>query len=257
MRCDDVRNLLEEYALGILDEDDLAAVEAHLAWCDACRALAAEYRELLTGLPDALALASPVRLPDVLKQHLLRAIGADIAERERVSPPRSRGRATLRRVLVLAAAVVLVLSVAATAALSLALDRERRLNNRFAGLLDQREVVIEVIDGRGTERAFLRSQDESLDAYGKLFTNPRLRQVVVMTGRLPKVGDDEVYRVWLTGAGTTSAAGVLKVNQKGFGLLVFKASGPGPRYDAARIVRQRADATMPRGETVLAWDGQS
>lgn len=257
MSCDDVSDLLEEYALDVLDEDDVAAVEAHLASCDACRALVAEYREILTGFPDALALASPVRLSDTLKQHLLRPIGADVAEREGMSPTKSRGRATLRRVLVLAAAVLFVLSVAATAALSLALDHERRLNDRFGGLLDQREVVIEVIDGRGTERAFLRSQDERLDAYGKLFTNPRLRQVVVMTGRLPKVGDDEAYRVWLTRAGTTSAAGILKVNRKGFGLLVFKESGPGPRYDAVRIVRQRADAKSPRGKTLLAWARES
>jgi anti-sigma-K factor RskA len=48
------------YVLGALSDDDRRAYEAHLAECDAC---AASVREL-SGLPQALALASPEALED-------------------------------------------------------------------------------------------------------------------------------------------------------------------------------------------------
>jgi Anti-sigma-K factor rskA/Putative zinc-finger len=258
MSCDEFVELLEGYALGALEADERARVDAHLASCADCRALVAEYEAVLAGLPDALSLASPVRLPDALKTRLLRAIEAGASEKERepgpAPPPRPMRRGSVvRRLLALAGASLLVLSLASNAALSLALDREHQLKERFAGLLDEREVVLEVVDGRGTERAFLQPPSEASTAYGKLFTNPELRDVVVMAGRLPKPAEGEAYRVWLTRGARNSFGGALKVNAKGFGLLVFEAARSGPRYDAARVVLQRNGTKTPAGETVLAW----
>ena len=53
MRCDDVRELLEAYALDVLDADERALVEAHLASCADCRALVARYEEVLPRRPPA------------------------------------------------------------------------------------------------------------------------------------------------------------------------------------------------------------
>jgi anti-sigma-K factor RskA len=254
--CDEIRELLEGYALGMLDADERWRVDAHLASCAECRGLAARYAEVLAGLPDALALASPLRLPEAIKQRLLATIEAGATEppAQPARTPSWRGpRAATRRLLVLVGAVALVLALAATAALSFALDRERQLKERFAGLLDQREIVLEVVDGRGTERAFLRSADESSAAYGKLFTNPRLRDVVVMAARLPKTEEGQKYRVLLTSSGVTRSPGVLKLNAKGFGLLVFEAGRAGPSYDAIRIVREPVGARPERGKTILSW----
>jgi anti-sigma-K factor RskA len=256
MSCDDVRELLEGYALGVLDPDEENRVEAHLASCADCRRLVARYREILAGFPEALALASPLQLPDTIKERLLTMLEGETAEAHAKPLPRTaawRPGGRRRRLLVLAAASLLALSVAATAALGLALDRERELKDRFAGLLDQRELVLEVVDGRGTERAFLRPADRGSTSYGKLFTNPELRHVVVLVGRLPKPPDDTQYAVWLTRDGETTRRGALQVNEKGFGLLVFDAPRAGPRYDAARVVLQQAGARTPRGETVLRW----
>jgi Putative zinc-finger/Anti-sigma-K factor rskA len=254
--CEEVRELLEAYALGTLEPDEHSQVETHLASCADCRGLVARYEEVLAGLPDALALASPLQLPETIKQRLLATIEAgDVAPAaESTSSVSRRSRvAAMRRSLVLVGAIALVLALASTAALSFALDRERQLKERFAGLLDQREIVLEVVDGRGTERAFLRSPDERSTAYGKLFTNPRLRDVVVMAGRLSKAREGERYRVLVTSGAITRSPGILKVNAKGFGLLVFDAGRAGPDYDGIRIRRERADAHPGSGETVLSW----
>ena len=42
MQCEQIRDLLEAYAVGTLDEDQRAAVEAHLADCAACQRMADE-----------------------------------------------------------------------------------------------------------------------------------------------------------------------------------------------------------------------
>lgn len=257
MSHDELRQLLEQYALGLLDPDESARVEQHLDTCADCRALAARYAEVLAGLPDALALASPLRLPETIKQRLLAELQAAPA-----APPaadaasarsRRRPRPTMRRLLVLAVSFALVLALASTAALSFALDRERQLKERFAGLLDQREIVLDVVDGRGTERAILRPPNERSTAYGKLFTNPRLRDVVVMSGRLPQAEESERYRVLVTSRGITRSPGTLTVNAKGFGLLVYDAGRPGASYDAIRITLDRAGARPGQGKIVLSW----
>jgi anti-sigma-K factor RskA len=257
MSCDDVRELLEGYALGALEPEELARVEAHLSTCADCRAVAAAYGESLARLPEALTLASPLRLPPKLKDRLLRAIETGAADARDEAPPaalpRNRRYLRVRRLLVVVGAMALAGALTATAALSLALDRERELTQRFAGLLDQREVVLEVVDGRETERAFLRATDETSRSYGKLFTNSELRDVVVMAGRLPKPSAGTTYRVWLSRDHEMTSPGVLKVNDKGFGLLVFKAKRPGLRYDAARVVLQPAGSATPGAALVLTW----
>jgi hypothetical protein len=253
--CDDVREVLEAYALRVLDQEEQARVEAHLASCADCRTLADRYADILAGLPEALALASPLRLPETIKPRLLAALEGVAAETAAQAPgttvPRRPRRAL--RLLAFAGAVALALALASTAALSFALDRERRLKERFAGLLDQRETVLEVVDGRGTQRAFLSSPDARSTAYGKLFTNPRLRQVVVMAGRLPGPQEGRRYRVLLTSGGVTRTPGILKVNARGFGLLVFEAGRAGPRYDAVRVTLEPPAGSPGEGEAVLSW----
>lgn len=257
MTCDQTRELLEAYALDLLDRSETSRVEEHLSSCAECRALLAQHAEVLAGLPDALALASRLQLPQEIKQRLLARIEAG-APQPAVQPSRGPARSVsrrrgMRRLLVLAGALVFALALASTAALSFALDHERQLKERFAGLLDQREIVLDVVDGRGTQRAFLRSPNESSSAYGKVFTNPRLRDVVIMTGRLPEAGEGERYRVLLTTGSFTRSPGTLRVNSKGFGLLVFEAARPGPSYDRVRIVRETSGARPGQGETILSW----
>src|SRR5512138_1102008 len=77
----DLHSLLREnipaYALGTLDAEELAALEAHLQTCEACQAELAEYRaiseSLLTVIPPqqpsiALRKRLQSRLPSAQKQ---------------------------------------------------------------------------------------------------------------------------------------------------------------------------------------------
>jgi hypothetical protein len=59
MDCETAREHLEAWGLGALDGDERRAVDAHLATCDACTALADEARETSGALGLAVPLASP------------------------------------------------------------------------------------------------------------------------------------------------------------------------------------------------------
>lgn len=61
MTCDDVRELLLDHLYGALDADETAAVETHLASCDACRGELAAAR----SQKELLAIAAQMELPDV------------------------------------------------------------------------------------------------------------------------------------------------------------------------------------------------
>ena len=283
MRCDDVRELLELYALGALDANEHAQVAAHLAGCPTCQRMVDELTDVANALPQALAATSPLRLPATAKARLFQSLDAltpgaasagdrDIVH-DRAAPPPPPARqasgqtsgvgAALRRrgsrwwrprtLGILAATLVAVLALGWGVQLSFALARERALRAEFDALLSgQQALVIDVIDSPKTIKAMLRATQPGSKAYGKLFTRPDMANVVVMAGRLPDPPPGQVYQVWLTRAGTVQLAGELALNA-GFGALVFDAGQNGPRYDAAQVILQPDSSTTPTGTTVLQW----
>ncbi len=274
-----VTDLLEFYALGMLEQDEQRVMERHLAGCAECRRLADDLAATVASVPLALAAASPLRPPADLKDRVLHAaretspgsssIESGIRSNAQTleSPPSTTnpsvvarseiapGRAGWWRAVAAAAAIaVLALSLAWGVQLSEALDNERALREQVAAhFTQQQEIVLEVVDADDATRLILRSPDPDSRAYGKLFTRPDLPHVVAMAARLPIPAQGETYHLWLTSEGRTFLAGVLTVNDQGFGLLTFDADHDGPVYEAARLTLQAAGAEEPGGETVLAW----
>jgi hypothetical protein len=159
-----------------------------------------------------------------------------------------------RMVAVTAAVLLLALSLLWGVRLSEALDQERALRQQVAAhFTQQQEIVLEVVDADDATRLILRSPDPDSRAYGKLFTRPDLPHVVAMAARLPMPPPGQTYHLWLTSQDRTFLAGVLPVNDQGFGLLTFDADHDGPSYEAARLTLQAAGAEAPGGETVLTW----
>jgi anti-sigma-K factor RskA len=268
---------LEAYLLGALAADERHAVERHLAGCAECRRLVNDLGATVDLLPLALAAASPLRPPADLKDRVLQAARAPslAAPPKLVSAPanletsepsrlslgdggmtrRGRGRVGRWSMVTAAVAIVVVaLSLAWGVRLSEALDQERALRQRVAAhFSQQQEIVLEVVDAEKGTRIILRAPEPDSPAYGKLFTRPDLPHVVAMVARLPIPPEGQTYHLWLTSDGRTFLAGVLPVNDQGFGLLTFDADRDGPIYEAAQLTLQVAGSEAPSGETVLAW----
>ncbi|HEX8582538.1 MAG TPA: zf-HC2 domain-containing protein [Acidimicrobiales bacterium] len=107
LRCDDVRALAPELALGVLDGVERGAVLTHLARCDACRELVADLARAADGVLLAAPAAEP---PPGFESRVLERLAADLE----AGPVRLAGRRRRRSVLAGAvAAVALVLLGAA------------------------------------------------------------------------------------------------------------------------------------------------
>jgi hypothetical protein len=265
MKCEQIRELLEAYAVGALDTETHAIVEKHLAECADCRALADEYIEIINWLPEALAAASPLRPPDSIKIRLLQRIEESMASAQTNNVPARQGslsrvRALYRRFQPIgsaAAIALLILSFAWIIHLNTALAREQGLREN---LEHQTELIFEVVDSDQTTRRFLRATDQALsfpDAappYGKVFTRADLPYVVSMTGRLPAPPAGQVYNLWLFREGRSELAGSMMPDDAGFGSLLYQASENGPNYDSAQLILQAEDSRTPAGVPVLVWN---
>jgi anti-sigma-K factor RskA len=250
MICQDpVQELLEAYVLDTLDSPERARVERHLQNCADCQRLVYEYAEVASRLPQALAAATKLSLPPKIKTRLLQTLASERpSARTRENPFRWRPR-----LVTFSLAILLALSLAWGFQLNVALAQERALRSEFANLVDQQEIVLEVIDSSKTTKAFLRATASDSNSYGKLFTRSDFMDVVAMAGRLPVPPAGQAYQLWVTEAGQTYLAGIMKVNDKGFGLLVFTADQPGPVYEAAQLILQPIGSTSPAGTPVIAW----
>ena len=250
MICHDpIQELLEAYVLDTLDASERARVEQHLQSCEDCQRLVYEYAEVASKLPQALAAATKLSLPPESKTRLLQTLAAETSSiRTRAVPFGWRPRLVSWGL-----AILLAFSLAWGFQLRVALAQERALRSEFANLLDQREIVLEVIDSSKTSKAFLRATADDSNSYGKLFTRADMSDVVAMAGRLPGMPAGMAYHLWVTKDGQTYLAGVMKVNDKGFGLLVFMADEPGPVYEAAQLILQPIGSMSPSGTPVIAW----
>jgi len=266
MNCEQIHELLEAYALGALDADSVAMVEKHLAECAECRELAEEFAGIANRLPQVLAMVSPLRPPDSMKDRLFDAIEADATtsvklhdKPTRTIPIRVRrrySRYTFQRIGSAVALVLLMFSVVWIAHLSTALAHEQNLRER---LEHQTELIFEVVDSDQTTRRFLQPTENAPrlpDAgppYGKVFTRADLPYVVAMTGRLPAPPAGQVYNLWLFSEGRSVLAGTIMPDDAGFDSLLFQANDDGPLYESAQLILQDEASDTPSGIPVLAW----
>jgi hypothetical protein len=273
MNCQQVQELLEEYGLGLLDPETQAQVEAHLAGCADCRALAAAYEETLASLPEALASVSayvvPQRLRDSVMSHILASPSVTPQARHETTaslpttsiPPHPaaayvRGWAIPQpwlRLAFIVACLLLVSLLLWSIQLNVVLARERALRAEFGELVDQQEIVLEVIDSSKTERRVLLPPAGDSRAYGKVFTRSDMPHVVAMAARLTPPPPGEAYHLWLERGDDTFLAGTLRTNDEGFGLILYDDSVDGPQYRRAIVTLQPMGGTTPAEPPVLEW----
>jgi anti-sigma factor RsiW len=100
------RELLGAYVLGVLDPDEVRAVDEHVSTCDECRQDLADLREMKDSLgevPPEAFLDGPPEGGDLLLQRTLREVRKDKVRRSR------------QRLLLAAAGIVALVAVAAGA----------------------------------------------------------------------------------------------------------------------------------------------
>lgn len=239
-----VDDLVDAYALGALELDEVDLVERHTAHCAGCaerlREAQAIARELLYGGVTPVAPSPDVRarvLASITEEahaaHLASPALAD--DREANAPPLAPQAAApppgnpLTRWL---------RSVFGTTAP----DAADILLREF--LADPECVIVPIAP---TEHA--------PGASGRLVGTPRAHQAIVLTAGLPPTPSDRAYQVWFLRGGTPQPNALFRVGRSGRGTSVVNVEQPLSTFEVIAITPEPASGSPgPTGPIVLAGE---
>ena len=259
MTHDELRELSGGYALGILDEPDRRAFEAHLSTCASC---AAEVRDF-TSIASALALDVPqIDPPASLRERVLRAATVPASQPAAVEPftarreiPEAQRRRRESVLTLLSAAAVIVAFALGAYAVSLqrriavlegqvraAADRAAESQQQlvqFKAAADQSTQVRRILAAGDLRRLDLAGTKAAPAAAGRAFWSPA-EGLVVAFANLPATDAGRVYQLWvIPPGGNPIDAGLLDLQPGGRALALARA-GTSQRVGTVAITLEPA-----------------
>ena len=222
---------LPAYALGILEEEDLRAVDRHVSGCPVCRDEVAQLREAAANL----AFVSPQMEPPArLKRQIM----------DRVSPvqaPRRSGLSQWLRNLQPAWGVAALAMIALLVLSNLVLWQQVRT------LTDRTPQSFQV--------ASLTGLGSGTDSHGVMIVTQSGRFGTLVVDKLPDLGADQQYQLWLILDGERTSGGVFSVDRYGYGAMVIRAPLPLNEYTSFGVtIEPVGGSPSPTGEKVLGGE---
>jgi anti-sigma-K factor RskA len=219
--CDrpELAELVSGFALGCLDPEDEALVEAHLEGCSSCR----EELDRYEGVVGELAAALPSREPPA---RLAKRLDAPEASRRRWS--RSP------RLLAAAAALVVVLGAGDLALLF-------RSPSQAAP------------EGEAPLRTLaLYGRAPAAKAFGTLVLDPVDAEGVAALRDLPLLGPDRRYELGLVKGGRRASGGLFSVDAKGYGSLLLDVAPGFADFERVELTVEPAGGSpQPTGRPIM------
>lgn len=268
MDCEAVRENVEAWALGALPEDDARAVEAHMAGCGECRALADEALETAASI----ALAVPMKSASATLKSRVLASAAVLTD---------LGEARRSRLWPVAVAALVIGGVAAASWGAITQLRMNDLEDRnaalSAGATAQSEQFVQAVADQEQLSESLRAQDAALavalepdaqrtemvgtamapDASGNcIWSSARASGALVVSG-LPAPPHGSVYTMWIVYENEWLDAGDLTLDEGGEGRLLMQGpsgnrAGDWGAFEGFAVTMEPADGSGDtRGATVM------
>lgn len=200
--CEQFRELMEAYALGALDPEERAALEAHLATgCPDCSKALEEARWLVSQLAYAAPEATP---SDVLKGRLMLSVRADAQAQSETKPHVMPSRSVISSWLWAAVAALLLFSVYSTWNMRRLQDEIRQANDRAAALLQQRQKTEQQLAVEKRKAMILMDPSSvKIVLAGQTAQGPQLEAIchsqlgiVVMGENIPMPAPHHVLQLW-------------------------------------------------------------
>ena len=172
---------LPAYALGSLDAEDIAALEAHLQTCESCQTELAEYRQI----SDSLLTALPPRQPSAA---LRKRLQSQLPSARKTVRPRfawSFGQLAAGAAL----AVLLILSLVSFAQM-------RAIQNQQASLLSQMKTsqfALSMLAYPATQSFPIVADNFS----GSVLVDKEHNTIALVTWHLPDLPQNQTYQIWL------------------------------------------------------------
>jgi anti-sigma-K factor RskA len=200
--CDQFRELMEAYALGALDPEERAALEAHLATgCADCAKAVQEARWLVSQLAYAAPEAAP---SDMLKGRLLQTVRAESQARSETKPRALSAKSAVPYWLWAAVAALVLFSFYSTWNMRRLQNEIRESNDRAATLLQQRQKTeLQLASAKREAMILMDPSSVKIVPAGKSAEgmeleakwNPELG-VVVMGENIPMPSPHHVLQLW-------------------------------------------------------------
>jgi anti-sigma-K factor RskA len=252
------REQLAAYALGALDRDEAAALEAHLPTCAACRAELAEFEAVVPAL--AFSLDVPLE-PAGHRERFLSLLNeanepapqpaAPVAPEPRPAPRRPWWQAFNPFAGWAAAGLMAVLLIAAllwgAGAQQRATDAERTLAAQQA----RSQALAAILANPNARRVTLAGQGAFQDAGVQLWVDPASGRAVLVSGNLAAAPAGKLYELWLIKDQTPVAIDVFQPTAGPGGVLFFNMPGALSDYAAAAITIEPSKQPQPTSTPIL------
>lgn len=237
MQNNHVDDLVDAYALGALEPDEVDAVERHLEECAACRALADEARRNAQLL---LYAAPPAEPPASLRGRLLARIAQEKADM-------ATGRATL--------------SGGSTPDPEVDSERARgpfrkllqAIRNEPATADNTGLALRDLLADPQVEIWPVAGTNDAPGASARLVTSPRRRDGVLIASGLRRPTTGMAYQIWLLRGGQPVPNTLFTVNRSGVGAGIVRADEPWHDFDTVAVTPEPTSGSpAPTGPIVLA-----
>lgn len=228
---DHISDLLPEFSLGTLSEEETLRVIEHLQDCKACRAELELYQPVMAGLGHAAPAVEP---PADLRSKILAKAAADLESKKK--PVRER-KPLLGN----------LLSWKWLGALAIILLVGSNL------LLWQQYTRLQAQTGTGSfETVALKGTDNSPNSSGTIVISHDGMFGTLVVDDLAPLDPAHQYQLWLIRDGQRTSGGVFSVSQTGYGTIEILSPDPLTRYQAFGITIEPAGGSPgPTGDKVL------
>jgi anti-sigma-K factor RskA len=225
-------DLIPAYALGTLDSQEAALVEAHLAGCLICRQEEEAFQEVAAGLALAVPSADP---SPQLRERLMERVRGGRAHPSKDSGP---ARSWLERLLPAWGLASLLLLIA-LGGLNLFLWQSLSARDAITPPGGMRAVPISPADAASTATGFV------------LFSADGRNGALVVDG-LPPLDEGWEYQLWLIRNGERTSGAVFSTDENSYGGTRIRAPLSLLEYTAVGITIEPAGGSpQPTGERVL------
>ncbi len=254
-------DLFPLYALGALNEEERAQVEAYLEANPDSRSRLVAYQDAADALAE---LPDPEPPPSRVKAALMERVrSAGQAAPEADSPPPARAdfwtrlRAWLAPSRLQTGLSLAAIALALAAGLwSLSLRSQvaelQAENARLAGELQTQREVLAQISAPESQALAVTGTEARPQAGGQLIAAPDRTEAVLLVRGLAVLDPDQTYQIWLIRDQLPASAGFLTVNEEGIGVVILRPSDPIDTFQAVGVsIEPQAGSDQPTGDIVL------
>jgi anti-sigma-K factor RskA len=231
-----VIDLLPDFVMDALSDDESNLVLDHLTTCPTCQAELKRLQQIVDEIPLALAQASP---PPALKSRLMDAIHTEQGLASAPSRPsfwHRLGQSLRTPLPAIGLALIVILALG-----NLLLWRQINLNSL------QSSVAMRMVALVNTEN--------SPNAVGTLVMDPQGKYGTLVVDNLAPLTFDRQYQVWLIKGDSHTSGGLFSVNYEGYASLEINAPLPLASYDSIGISVEPSDgSSAPTGPIVMGTD---